>query len=45
MGEMRIPYKILVEKLEGERELGRPRRRWKNIVIMDITDIGWEGVY
>jgi hypothetical protein len=30
IGEMRNVYKILVEKSEGKRLLGRPRRRWKS---------------
>jgi hypothetical protein len=28
MKEKRNPYKILVEKPEGKRPLGRSRRRW-----------------
>jgi hypothetical protein len=28
MGEERKVYKVLVEKPEGKRPLGRPRRRW-----------------
>jgi hypothetical protein len=28
MGEKRNAYRLLVGKLEGERPLGRPRRRW-----------------
>jgi hypothetical protein len=27
-GEKRNPYRILVEKPERKRPLGRPRRRW-----------------
>jgi hypothetical protein len=30
MGEMRSSQKILVGKLEGMRQIGRPRRRWDN---------------
>jgi hypothetical protein len=30
-----------VEKAEGERTLGRPRRRWKNGIKMDLREIGW----
>jgi len=30
-------YKILVENREGKRPLGRPRRRWKYNIIMDVT--------
>jgi hypothetical protein len=29
-------------KLEGKRPLGRPRRRWKDNIIMDLREIGWE---
>jgi len=28
MGEMRYAYKIVIEKREGKRPLGRPGRRW-----------------
>jgi hypothetical protein len=28
MEEKRNAYRLLVEKLEGKRPLGRPRRRW-----------------
>jgi hypothetical protein len=31
MGEMRNPYKILVEKSEGKRPLRRPLHGWKDI--------------
>jgi hypothetical protein len=41
---MRNAYKILVGKSEGKRPLGRPRRRWKDNIRMDIKEIGWEGV-
>jgi hypothetical protein len=27
-------YKILVEKFEGKKTLGRPRRRWENNIKM-----------
>jgi hypothetical protein len=30
MGEMRGAYNILVERPEGRRPLGRPRRRWED---------------
>jgi hypothetical protein len=35
MGEMRNAYSILIEKPEGKRPLGRPRRRWEHNVRMD----------
>jgi hypothetical protein len=27
-------------KLEGKRPLGRPRRRWENIIKMDLRETG-----
>jgi hypothetical protein len=41
MGEERIVYKVLVGKPEGKRPLGRPRRRWEDVIRMDRIDIGW----
>jgi hypothetical protein len=32
--------KVLVGKPEGKRPLGRPRRRWKDEVRMDLREIG-----
>jgi hypothetical protein len=40
MGEERKVYKVLVGNPEGKRPLGRPRRRWKDGIIMDISEIG-----
>jgi hypothetical protein len=40
MGEERKVYKVLVGKPEGERPLGRPRRRWKYGIRMDIGETG-----
>jgi hypothetical protein len=34
----------LVEKLEGKRSLGRPKRREEDNIRMDVSKIGWEGV-
>jgi hypothetical protein len=45
MGEDRKVYKVLVEKPEGKRPLGRPRRRWEDGVRMDLKEIGLGGVY
>jgi hypothetical protein len=33
-----------VEKPEGKRPLGRPRRRWMDNIKMDLREIGWDGV-
>jgi hypothetical protein len=34
MGENKNAYRILVGKPEGNRPLGRPRRRWVDIIKM-----------
>jgi hypothetical protein len=42
MGEKISVYRILVEKPEGRRPLGRPRRRWVNNIKKSILrEIGW----
>jgi hypothetical protein len=41
MGERR---NALVGKPEGKRPLGRPRRRWVDIVKMDFREIGFGGM-
>jgi hypothetical protein len=40
MGEIRNPYKILVCKPEGKRRLERFRRRFEDIIKMDIKITG-----
>jgi hypothetical protein len=44
MGEKRNACRVLVGTPEGERPLGRPRRRWVDNIKMDLRDIGWDGV-
>jgi hypothetical protein len=44
MGETRNVYRILVGKPEGERPLGRPRRRWVDNIKMDLRETGWDGM-
>jgi hypothetical protein len=39
-GEDRGVYRVLVGKAEGKRPLGRPRRRWKDNIKMDLQEIG-----
>jgi hypothetical protein len=40
MGE-KYAYRVLVKKPEEKRPLGRPRRRWKYSIGMDLEEIGW----
>jgi hypothetical protein len=41
MGERRGAYRALVGKPEVRRPLGRPRRRWEDIIKMDFREVGW----
>jgi hypothetical protein len=36
MGEGRDVYRVLVGRPEGKRPLGRPRRRWKDNIKVDL---------
>jgi hypothetical protein len=40
MGEIRSAYKILVQKPEGKRPLGRHKHRWKYNIQVDLREIG-----
>jgi len=44
LGEIRNIYKILDGKHEGNRPLGKRRRRWEDNIGMDVREKGWEGV-
>jgi hypothetical protein len=47
MGEGRGVYRVLAEKPEGNRPLGRPRRRWEVNIKMDLQEVGcgeWTGL-
>jgi hypothetical protein len=43
MGEGRNMYGVFVVNPQGERPLGRPRRRWEDGIKMDLREIGWGG--
>jgi hypothetical protein len=44
MGERKGVSKVLVEKPEGKRPLGRPRRRWDDNIKIDIQEVGCWGM-
>ena len=39
MGEGRSVHRVLVEKPEGKRPLGRPRCRWEDNIKMDLQEV------
>jgi hypothetical protein len=41
---MRTAYANLVEKSEGKRSLGRPRRRWEDNIKRNLKEIWFECV-
>jgi hypothetical protein len=44
MGLKRNAYRLLVEKSEGKRPLGRPRCRWVGNIRRDLGEVGWGDV-
>jgi hypothetical protein len=44
MGKSKGAYRVLVEKREGTRPLGRTRLRWGNNITMDLQEVGWKGM-
>jgi hypothetical protein len=44
MGEERNVYRVLTGKLEGNRPLGRPRRRWEDGIRINLRETGWGSV-
>jgi hypothetical protein len=40
-GKKRNAYRILVEKPEGNRPIGSPRRRWEDSIKTDLREIEW----
>jgi hypothetical protein len=44
MGEEIKVYKVLVGKPEEKRPLRRPRRRWEDVIRMDLRETGLGGV-
>jgi hypothetical protein len=44
IGQKKNAYRLLVGKPEGNRPLGRPRRRWVDNIKMDVGEVGWGDV-
>jgi hypothetical protein len=44
MEEKRNAYRLLAGNPEGERPLGRPRRRWVDNIRMYLGEVGWGDV-
>jgi hypothetical protein len=44
MGKKRNAYRLLAGKPEGNKSLGRPRRRWVDNIRMDLVEVGWSDV-
>jgi hypothetical protein len=44
MREGRGVYRVLVEKPEGKRPMGRPRRRCGNTIKMYLQEVGCGGI-
>jgi len=44
MWKRRGVYRVLVEKPEGKRLLGRPRNRWEDNIMMNHQGVGCEGM-
>jgi hypothetical protein len=40
MGEDKVVHRVLVEKPERKRPLGRPKHRWEDNIKMDLLDVG-----
>jgi hypothetical protein len=40
----RTEGRVLVGRLKGRRQFGRPRRRWDDNIKEDLQEVGWGGV-
>jgi hypothetical protein len=43
-GEIMYAYRMLVEKTDVKRPLGRARHRWVNNMKINLRAIGWGGM-
>jgi hypothetical protein len=44
MAEVRGVYRVLVEKADGKRPLGRPRHRWEDNITADLREVRFGGM-
>jgi hypothetical protein len=42
MAERGGVYRVLLGKPEGNRPLGKPRRRWEDNIKVDLQEVEWE---
>jgi hypothetical protein len=42
MGKRRGEYRVLPEKPEGKKPLGKPRYRWGGSIEIDLQEVNWE---
>jgi hypothetical protein len=45
MGEKRNTCRIFMGKPEGERQLGRPKRRWLDNIKIGLREAEWDRIY
>jgi hypothetical protein len=39
----RNAFRVMMEKSERKRPVGRPKDRWEDNIKMDLREIGWGG--
>jgi hypothetical protein len=44
MGDRGGVYRVLVEKPEGNKPMGKPRRRWEDNIKMNLQEVSCRGV-
>jgi hypothetical protein len=42
--DRRGAYRVSVGRSEGKRRLGRPKRRWKDNITIDLQEMRWCGM-
>jgi hypothetical protein len=45
MEAKRGPWRVVVEKPEGKRPLGRPKHRWEEHIKTDLREEEWGGAW